>query len=785
MKKIFSFLVVLAVAVIGLQNIPVKKTEAAGSLPVLSFQMGDHYNTATALCDSVGGQRTTTDIAPNTSGPATDVGNFEPDCSRLMIVTPPPYTHDFKIGVRVGYSSNGATSACDTWGQWTYTNAATAGGGYSPWAHNPISGERHYECVQVQVQDLGPIPGGGTVKDLAVAYQPAEGDYSCMAGAPSVPGYPAVAGAAGVWSNWGSAGESPDCGRINLIKAAAPVVAAGETQFHADHITIIPNDGSTGSDAYIFLDAQLPASTSNTSQDAQCPVGPPRRIPESTDNSDNYAFTGFEVKPVGTPFNGIGIIPATSVTTDPGGDTYSLTESVVPLNGSYHWTMHYTHSTQSMTLFCDGSSKTVTTGPFPITSGDLTFVVPPPVPLPQITDVTVASVNSQIPSSSVTSSWAFPIVTDLLGNPLPDLCTPTSSCTNRSSGAYEAQPGTYTNMPLSSSAQGYALRSVEKVPIAEKREPFDALLAFGEKLIGVAHAVVDCGILNAAPTSCPPTSSGIFTLTANANDTANFLIVWDPIANLGINPTTLNFTGGTTNGTMNVVNTGAPGSILAWNGTVTSGSSWLSLSPASGIVTNGPTSGNSQPVTITANTASLANGSYDGTISFSGTSAPGTPAAPIAPQTLSVHLVVSNAATCGNGVKEPGEQCDKGAANGLCPATCSAACKTQNSCAPLPSCTFTSSPSKIVVPQTATLSWNCTHVTSCTLSGGEFDGGVPVTVDTTTNTAVGSKSAAPKKDTSYTLSCHGEDPSGTNPNYQQNVNVQVTVQTPGRIETNP
>ncbi|HUX36015.1 MAG TPA: hypothetical protein VMV71_03220 [Candidatus Paceibacterota bacterium] len=62
----------------------------------------------------------------------------------------------------------------------------------------------------------------------------------------------------------------------------------------------------------------------------------------------------------------------------------------------------------------------------------------------------------------------------------------------------------------------------------------------------------------------------------------------------------------------------------------------------------------------------------------------------------------------------------------------------------MPVCTFTGSPSTIVPPQSTTLSWNCTKVTSCSIDNGI--GSVSPN---------GSKSVSPAQSTTYTLTCLG------------------------------
>jgi hypothetical protein len=98
-------------------------------------------------------------------------------------------------------------------------------------------------------------------------------------------------------------------------------------------------------------------------------------------------------------------------------------------------------------------------------------------------------------------------------------------------------------------------------------------------------------------------------------------------------------------------------------------------------------------------------------------------------------------------------------------------------------CTLTASPSSIVVPETSTLQYSCTNVTQCTLSGGQFDGGQSVAVDSTTQTANGSVTIDPASTTTYTLSCANVG------NYSNTdtttIPTTITVGGTGLCETNP
>ncbi len=555
-------------------------------------------------------------------------------------------------------------------------------------------------------------------------------------------------------------------------------------QYHSDHATQIPDGGSTGGDPFIFLDVTLPPNNDSTNFDAECPI-PPRPVPETTDSVDDYGLIGFEIKPAGVPFDGTGIIPPTT-----SGDTSSLQEDVTSLNGSYHWIGHYIHTVGSTITYCAGPAKRnihTTQG----TTGERSFSVSGGSGGGGGGTINVASLNAVLSGVGVGSNWAF-------GFPAQDPCG-VGSC----SGAQV----TYSNLPLGPyhfepvAANGYSLKSVEIAPIAEASPSrtnglFGPALSFAQKLFApVAKAFI-----------IPPPNPQDQTL-ANNGDTANFVVLWNPIGAMSINPAAVSISSASPTAQITVTNSGSPGSTVNWSATMNPPSvKWLSLSQSNGSVGastadsgNAPfgmnlfaakaeAAGNSQTITLTGNPAGLADGTYTASITFAGTSQPGASFGGIPNQTIPVSFTVKSGVkpgvgSCGNGVIEGTEQCDNGSANGVCPATCSANCTLQSgSCAPLPLCTFTANPSQIVLPQSSNLNYSCMNVTSCSLLGGEFGSGTPLPVSG--GAVSGSKSVAPKTNTSYTLSCYGQQP-GSNPNYQKDVNVQVKVQVPGRVETNP
>ncbi len=111
-------------------------------------------------------------------------------------------------------------------------------------------------------------------------------------------------------------------------------------------------------------------------------------------------------------------------------------------------------------------------------------------------------------------------------------------------------------------------------------------------------------------------------------------------------------------------------------------------------------------------------------------------------------------------------------------------CPSGPGCPPPPFCTtFTAAPSAIIVPpQTSTLNYNCSNVTSCTIMGS--DGETYASSSISTGSWVGNQPIHPIIDTTYRLSCSGAIPG--NASYNTSTTVQVIVNNnPGLRETNP
>jgi len=638
-----------------------------------------------------------------------------------------------------------------------------------------------------------------------------------------------------------------------LALASGTAFAQTATQFQSNGTTAIAN-GGTVTGASVVLSAALPANNDTFTSEAICPTNPPpRHIPDETESVDDWVFSGFEIKPVGTPLDGAGLTAASGVS----GGTYKLTKSgLAP--GTYHWVGHYTNTIGSITSFCDGRSLDTTrivTG----ATAPLTFVIP--AAAPTVTKVTVTCAPASVPTgatsnctAAVTGTGAFssavtwtasrgtitaggiltapgtagsvtvtatsvqtpavkgtatvtvtaaaapgtitvasrnsvsqttPVSASWDFSAISDPCVITSNpCANVSNATYNSiTAGTYKILPsLGSAGTHYAFNSVQENIIAQNKKTgvLENLFAFGnDLLIPTAHAF--------SFPSCNPdtqTVSGALGTCGQPAFTASFIILWDPIPGMSVTPT-LSLTDTSPSKNISVSNIGSPGSSLKWTNPVITygnGGGWLSVSPTSDAT--GIPGGSSDTVTVTANPASLAPGTtYTATITFN--AGLSIPAAVPASDSVSVQFTSAVApAVCGDGVVTAPETCDNGAANGVCPASCSTSCTSQ-ACPPPPSCSFNADPSRIVLPEQSNLIYSCVHVTTCNLLGGQFGGSPGRVLTVTANTANGSIPVSPTKDTQYTLQCYGElPPPGSNLNYRQNVDVNVDVAGPTIHETN-
>jgi hypothetical protein len=359
----------------------------------------------------------------------------------------------------------------------------------------------------------------------------------------------------------------------------------------------------------------------------------------------------------------------------------------------------------------------------------------------------------------VPSAWTFPIVPPGSVNPP---CPTSNPCTGASGTYPGVLAGDYTiNVGPTAAGPSYSLHPPITVTVATARDPYAAFASLLSPFLSIARA-----------------DTGAGTLTAGG--TANFFILWDPLAVMNLTPPTstgMSFSASAGySGTITVTNGGGLGSTLNWNVlNLATLPSWVSVSKSSGSIGTG----SSDTITVTVNPSGI-SGTTSTAIVFSGTSDPG--AKTLNPQYQSMPITLTaSSAVCGNGIVETGEQCDNGASNGACPLSCSASCQLQ-SCPALPSCAFTASPTTVVPPEGSTLSYSCSNVTACTLTGSDGSS-YPVAVDGTTNQASGTQSTVPSANTTYTLNCSGLQ--AGNPSYEKSYSTTVDVGGTNIHEINP
>lgn len=441
-------------------------------------------------------------------------------------------------------------------------------------------------------------------------------------------------------------------------------------------------------------------------------------------------------------------------------------------------------------------------------------------PTPTGGTVTVTSENSVLTSDLVPSSWYFPVY------PSADPCS-VAACQGTSSTYPNMPLGPYTLQPSStigSAAGMYVLHSVELQPIAERQG--NLFLSLFEDLPGFlsrARAEVVCGFVDSGASSCPNPAPSLD--LANSGDTANFIILWDPMASIGVNPTAVSSTvTASAAATMNatIQNSGAPGSTLDWSASTSSLPSWLTVSPTSGCLDAGGVAANgcsdtsgSQTLTLTANSSGLATGTYTGTVTIDWNSLP-SPLTNLSPKTIAVTFAVgavppsvslsaspasvasggsstltwssSGASSCAasaspssaswsgseplsgsQSVSPAGTTAYSLSCTGTGGTTSQSATVTVGAASSPPNCTFGANPQQIVPPEASTLSWSCTNVVSCTLDG-------------TAVGVTGNEQVSPAADTTYTLTCQGSGSGSTN-----TVTAETTVTTggPNVQEVNP
>ena len=283
---------------------------------------------------------------------------------------------------------------------------------------------------------------------------------------------------------------------------------------------------------------------------------------------------------------------------------------------------------------------------------------------------------------------------------------------------------------------------------------------------------------------------------ASANPSTAFMILWIPDANVQISPGTVSLdSSNAVTANVTVTNTGAPASALAWTATAatTGGGNWLVAPSGDTIpgVVNGPSGNASDNATISFDSSvvnQLANGTYKGTVTFQVTDE-NDPNNQIAPITVSVTLTVAGVSQGYSCTSD--NQCVSTTTNPQYDSlsSCNTACTSNPP--PPPACTLgvncpvcnsslTANPTSIVVPESSNLSYSCSNVTRCQISGastGKFS--TPTDVP-----ANGNVSTTPSITTTYTLAC-------VNSNYAQNADNQavssatVTVKGSSYCEQNP
>ncbi len=495
-------------------------------------------------------------------------------------------------------------------------------------------------------------------------------------------------------------------------------------------------------------------------------------------------------------------------------DYFTATSSPGTYNAAFHGTV------EDCTYQCDA--------PWYIYWGDEYYNIPYTVTAPPAGTINVTSENSQN-GAGVPAKWTVTNGADgvFAQTPVP---VPNAQYANAPADTYKIQANP------SSAGSLFGLRSVDALPIAQNdghdapSHPWDKLLAIGKDFIApLAKASGFCGWIGAAPgcASFPSAGNAINSLNLGANQTANFLILWNPIAALSasaVAPLTSNNPNVTQPVSLTLSNVGGPGSSASWNAATPSyagqGSGWLTgITPSSGnnLLPDAP-----QTITATVNPVGLANGVHTATIKFCTASAPcfsspGTPPYPMSnPVTVTITLTVANGppkispspttpvpvgapapfgCTGGSGsfnwtsTGSPAPAAANGTvsftpvynATGTYTVKCAdAADPSQFASTPVtitPGCSLTASPTKVVVPQSTKLIWSCgsSLTQSCTLSGGSLN--------ESASPSGGSATTTPASATTYTLACPYQTWIGSTYTVTATTNVNVTGT--GRQETSP
>ena len=335
--------------------------------------------------------------------------------------------------------------------------------------------------------------------------------------------------------------------------------------------------------------------------------------------------------------------------------------------------------------------------------------------------ITVTSENAVSSSVPVAASWTF--------SQYPS-STASSSGNPCGSGACSGSYQLYANLPLGTygigtstpeDASRYAFNAVQAPAVAEK-PPGDIFADFFSRIVRTAEAELTCGFVNTGTSTCP----GRLTLDLkNSGDTGNFVLLWDPIAQIEA-PSSYTmpngYYGAPTGGAIKVKNDGGTGSTLVL--TASSSEPWLTINALYG--TSSIVAPGSQDIIVGAS-SSLPVGKHTAAITWKGVSQPGS-----------------------RSILSPGEPY---------PTTT----VTLTILPPPPSCNFGANPTSVSPGASSTLSWGCQYATSCTLDGGQFGSGQTESVPS------GNVSVTPSGTTDYGLSCTG--PNGT---YQSTTTVTVS-----------
>jgi hypothetical protein len=402
--------------------------------------------------------------------------------------------------------------------------------------------------------------------------------------------------------------------------------------------------------------------------------------------------------------------------------------------------------------------------------------------------IDVSSRNS-VDNSLLSSSWDFQSAVDPCDK---------ASCSGTGK-TYTSQPtGNYILIPGAAPA-GYSFDTAVITPIASHNSFVSHMLALGKEfLIPTAWAV-----------QISPASSLVLT----DGDTISFTIKWDPEAAITVNPTSLSGSGSFT-----ITNSGKPGSKLNWTAKSDNGCATISAPSGNNV---GQGSSNTENVTV--------SGACSAKITVSGISQPSGNAVPSKIVTISVAgpvgpsvnltanpgtinlygstiltWTVANATGCTASASPAendwnGSKSSTGGSQSAIPLvqgnetytlTCTGPGGSQSDTAtvkvnpgPLPKCSIDANPTTITLPETSTVTYNCTNLQSqdvCSFTASDKSG--PYTVQRTTTTAKYGQPVSPTQATTkYTISC--QDPN--NANYSASATVSVSVTNPHLTECPP